>query len=142
MRRASGLLAVVTCCFVLAAPRWLPDKTEKKDARARVTIYHVATGRQLDFLKWLAAQDEVAKEAGVATVQLYAHLDGDSWDYLGIGPIVTPEQEKKLDEVASKKGLKTGLQAAFEFRELVASHTDTYVAGPLAAADLVAQATK
>jgi hypothetical protein len=41
-----------------------------------ITIYRIAPGKQLDFLKWLAIQDETAKEAGIPTVQLYAHLDG------------------------------------------------------------------
>jgi hypothetical protein len=140
MKRFPWLCALVVCSLASAAPRWSQDK--KETARARITIYRVAPGRQLDFLKWMAAQDEVAREAGVATVQLYAHLDGDDWDYLGIGPIVTPDQEKRLDEVAAKKGLKTGFPAALEFRALLASHTDTYAVGPTSAAELVAQAPK
>jgi hypothetical protein len=90
----------------------------------------------------MAAQDEVAKEGGIATVQLYSHIDGDSWDYVGIAPVTTPEQEKKLDEIAAKKGLKTGFPASLEFRALVASHTDTFTAGPTSAAELIAQAEK
>jgi hypothetical protein len=138
MKRLRTVSLLVLCSFAVAAPRWSLDK--KEPGRARITIYHIAPGRQLDFLKWMAAQDDVAREAGIATVQLYAHLDGDSWDYLGIGPVTTPEQEKKADEIAAKKGLKTGFAAALEFRELVASHTDTYAAGPVSAAELVAQA--
>ena len=60
-------------------------------------------GKHLDFLKWMAVQDEIAKEAGVATVQLYAHINGDSWDYVGIAPVATPEQDKKLDEITAKR---------------------------------------
>ena len=140
MKRLPLLLLLAVCFAATAAPRWLPDK--KDPARARICIYHVAPGRQLDFLKWMAAQEEVAKEAGVPTVALYAHLDGDSWDYVGIAPITTPEQEKKLDEVATRRGLKTGFPAALEFRALLASHTDTHVAGPVTAAELMAQASK
>ena len=136
--RSLGLLAA--CSLVLAAPRWTPEKTEP--GRARITIYRIAPGKHLDFLKWLAAQDEVAKEAGIGTVQLYAHIDGDSWDYVGIAPVTTPEQDKKADEIAVRKGLKVGVPASLEFRQLVASHTDTFAAGPTTAADLVAQATK
>jgi hypothetical protein len=140
MKRLPLLGLLVVCSLATAAPRWLPDK--KDPPRARISIYHVAPGRQLDFLKWMAAQEEVAKEAGVPTVALYAHLDGDSWDYVGVAPLTTPEQDKKLDEVAARKGLKTGFPAALEFRALLASHTDTQVAGPISAAELVAQATK
>lgn len=140
MKRLAFLGLLVVCSLATAAPRWLPDK--KDPPRARISIYHVAPGRQLDFLKWMAAQEEVAKEAGVPPVALYAHLDGDSWDYVGIAPVTTPEQDRKLDEVAGRRGLKTGFPAALEFRALLASHTDTLVAGPITAAELVAQAGK
>jgi hypothetical protein len=140
MKRLPLLGLLVVCGLATAAPRWLPDK--KDPPRGRISIYHVAPGRQLDFLKWMAAQEEVAKEAGVPAVVLYAHLDGDSWDFVGIAPLTTPEQDKKLDEVAARKGLKTGFPAALEFRALLTSHTDTQVAGPISAAELVAQATK
>jgi hypothetical protein len=141
MKKLGAALLVTACAFALAAPRWTP-KDPKGPGRARVTLYHVAPGKHLDFLKWLAAQDEVAKEAGVATVQLYAHIDGDSWDYLGIWPVTTPEQDKKLDEIALKKGLKTGVPGSIEFRQLLSSHTDTFVAGPTSAAEVLADAMK
>ena len=141
MRRYGSLFLLAACAFAAAAPRWTPQ--DKKDpGRARITIYHVAPGKHLDFLKWMAAQDEVAREAGVPTVQLYAHIDGDSWDYLGIAPVTTLEQDKKLDEIAAKKGLRTGVPGSIEFRQLLASHTDTFAAGPTSASELVAQATK
>jgi hypothetical protein len=141
MKRFGSALLVAVFALAAAAPRWTP-KDNKEPGRARITIYHVAPGKHLDFLKWMAAQDEVSKEAGVAPVQLYAHIDGDSWDYLGLAPITTPEQDKRLDEIAVKKGLKIGLPASLEFRELLASHTDTFAAGPTSAAELVVQATK
>ncbi len=141
MKRSWSLMMLVACGLAVAAPRWTPDN-KKEAGRVRITIYRIAPGQQLAFLKWMAAQDDVAKDAGVATVQMYAHLDGDSWDYLGIGPVTTPEQEKKLDEIAAKKGLKIGFAAALEFRQFVAWHTDTYAVGPTSAAELVAQAGK
>ena len=112
MRRHTALALIAVCALTLfAAPRWSQDN-KKDGGRVRITIYRIAPGKHLDFLKWLAVQDEVAKEAGVATVQLYAHLDGDSWDYLGIGPATSPEQDKKLDEIMARKGFKTGFPAA------------------------------
>jgi hypothetical protein len=131
----------VASTLLLAAPRWTRQE-EKGPGRARISIYHVAPGKHLDFLKWMAVQDELAKEAGLPTVQLFAHIDGDSWDYLGVWPVTTPEQDKKLDEIAVKKGLKIGVPAGLEFRQLLSSHTDTFAAGPMSAADLVAQATQ
>jgi len=137
-RAAVALIAAST--LVLAAPRWTQDKDKPGSGRARISIYEVAPGRQLDFLKWLAARADVAKEAGVPTAELYAHTDGDRWDYLVIWPITTADQDRKMDEVAAAKGLKTGFPAALEFRALLSSHTDTYVNGPTTAAALVAAA--
>ncbi len=143
MKRLGPLGLVVLCALAVAAPRWSQDN--KKDAgagRARISIYRIAPGKQLEFLKWMAVQDEVAKETGVAPVQLYAHLDGDSWDYVGIGPVTTPEQDRKMDEIAARKGFKTGFPAALEFREYIAWHSDTFAVGPTSAAELIAQAAK
>lgn len=140
MKRFATLTLLLIGGLALIAPRWSQEKPGP--GRARITIYRIALGRQLDFLKWMAAQDEVAKEAGIAPVQLYTHINGDDWDFIGIAPVTTPEQDRMLDEIATRKGLKTGLPASLEFRDLVASHTDTFAAGPLPAADLIAQAAK
>jgi hypothetical protein len=140
MNRRVGLALAVVCSLAAAAPRWTQDKPAP--GRARISIYRVAPGRQIDFLKWLAAREEIAKEAGVPATQLFAHTDGDSWDYLLIWPITTPEQERRQDEAAVRKGLKTGFAAALEFRELLTSHTDTHVNGPMTAAELLAAVSK
>jgi hypothetical protein len=140
MNRRAALGLVAVCSLAVAAPRWTQDKAEP--GRARISIYRVAPGRHLDLLKWLAAREEITKEAGVPATQLYAHNDGDSWDYLLIWPITTAEQDRKLDDVAARKGLKTGFAASIEFRQMLASHTDTYASGPMTAAELVAAAGK
>jgi len=140
MKRSAVFALLALGWLALAAPRWAQDKPEP--GRARISIYHVAPGRHLDFLKWLAAREEVAKEAAVPAAQVYAHLDGDSWDYLMIWPVTTPEQDRKLDDVAARRGLKTGFAASLEFRQLLASHSDTFAAGPMTAAELVAAAAK
>jgi hypothetical protein len=124
----TSLLLIATC--VAAGARWTHKKTDVP--RVRISIYHIAPGKQLDFLRYWATQDEVAKEAGVPTVQLYAHIEGDSWDYLLMRPVTTPEQDKQMDEIAERRGIKTGIPASLEFRQLLASHSDTLVAGPMA----------
>ena len=136
-RRALALIALST--LVLAAPRWASDN-KQSSGRGRISIYEVAPGRDLDFLKWLAAREEVAREAGVPAAELYAHTDGDRWDYVILWPITSTEQDRKMDEIAAGKGLKTGFPAALEFRALLQSHTDTFVNGPTTAAALVAAA--
>ena len=138
MDRRSGLALVVLCAFAAAAPRWNQAASESK--RAKVSLYEVAPGRQLDFLRCLAAREDAAKASGVPPIQVYAHLEGDRCDYLVLWPVTTAEQDRKLDEQAAAKGLKTGFAAALEFRELLASHTDTLAEGPTTAAALVALA--
>jgi hypothetical protein len=106
------------------------------------SLYYVAPGKQIDFLKWAAAQDALAKEAGLPATQWYAHQDGDAWDYLGISPATTPEQDKKLDEVAKKHGQKTGMAAGIVLRQYISRHTDTYAYGPTTAAGLLKHVTQ
>jgi hypothetical protein len=140
MNRWPGFALVALSSLVLAAPRW--NQSTSDPGQARISIYEVAPGRHLDFLKWMAAREEAARAAGVPATQVYAHLDGDRWDYVVIWPLTTPEQDRKMDEQAAAKGLKTGFPAALEFRELLSSHTDTYAAGPTTAAALVVAAGK
>jgi hypothetical protein len=139
MKRLLLASAVLAAASFAAGARWTHVK--KEVPRVRISIYHVAPGKQLDFLRYWAAQDEVAKEAGVAPVQLYAHIEGDSWDYVLMRPATTPEQDQRMDEVAEKKGIKTGVAASLEFRQLLASHTDTLAAGPLSPDSMVKAAT-
>jgi hypothetical protein len=102
-----------------------------------VQIYHVAPGHQVDFLKWLDQQDKIAASAGVPRGQLYAHMDGDSWDYLVIGPVTTAAQDAALDAAAKSMGINV-MRGGIEMRKHVTSHTDTFVRGPTTAADYLA----
>jgi hypothetical protein len=139
MNRSLPLALLLACPLAVAAlPRWTQER--KEPGRARISIYRVAPGQHLAFLEWLAAREQVAKEAGVPVAPLYAHLDGDAWDFVLLWPITTPEQDRKLDELAAGKGLKTGFAAALEFRRFLAWHSDTFANGPTTAAELVAQA--
>ena len=101
-----------------------------------VSIYRIATGKQAEFLKWMAARDAVDKEAGITQAQWYAHLDGDSWDYLVVGPSNTPEQDKKIEAAMKKHGLTTGFKQNLEVRQFIASHTDTFTVGPVSVSEM------
>ncbi len=127
--------------FLIAACLSLPAWAQEKPANTLVSIYHIVPGKQLDFLKWQAARDAVDREAGVPQTQWYAHMDGDSWDYVSIAPEVDEATQDKLDELAKKHGLKTGPKAGLEFRSMVASHTDTFTAGPMTSTQLVERLT-
>jgi hypothetical protein len=91
----------------------------------------------LDFLKWMAARDAVDHEAGVPATQWYAHLDGDSWDYVAISPNLDDATSDKVDALARKHGLKAGMSSGLELRTMMASHTDTISAGPFTSTELV-----
>ncbi len=107
-----------------------------------VSLYRIAPGKHLDFLKWMAEAAAINKEAGVPADHWYSHTNGDSWDYLHVAPDLSNEQQAKVDEVAKKHGRKTGFAASLEIRTFVAWHTDTFVIGPVSAADLVSAAGK
>ncbi len=134
-RRLSVLVATI-CALVLTTSALAQEK--KEPGKAIVAIYRIAPGKHLDFLKWQAAREALSKGAGVAATQWYVHTDGDSWDYVSVGPITTADQDKKVEELAAKAGLKTGYAASLEFRQFVSQHTDTMTMGPLSPAEIVA----
>ena len=75
--------------------------------RALVSIYHAATGHQEALMRWIADQDRVAVAAGVAPAQVYAHTDGDLWDYVVIFPVTTAAQDDALDAAAKSSACPT-----------------------------------
>jgi cellobiose-specific phosphotransferase system component IIB len=136
-RRLSVFVAMI-CALVLTTSALAQEK--KEPGKAIVSIYRIAPGKHVDFLKWMAAREALSKEAGVGATQWYVHTDGDSWDYVLIAPQTTPEQDKKLDALAAKAGLTGGYASALELRQYMASHTDTMAMGPMSAAEIVAMA--
>lgn len=98
--------------------------------RVRIAMYRAAPGQQVALLKWFASQERAAQAAGVPTGQLYAHTDGDSWDYLAIDPVTTDAQDDAVDAAAKKMGMPTGPAASLEFRKYISVHTDTFAIGP------------
>jgi hypothetical protein len=101
--------------------------------KARIALYRAAPGQQVALLKWLAAQDRVAQAVGLPRSQLYAHTDGDSWDYLAIDPVTTPAQDAASDAAAAKMGMPSGPASNLEFRKYISMHTDTFTIGPVTA---------
>ena len=124
---AAGAIAATSIAFAQTA----------SPPRAIISIYHAAPGHQQALLEWLAQQDRIAAAAGVASSQIYAHTDGDSWDYLMIAPVTTDAQDKALDAAAAKMGLPTGPKVGLELRKHIQSHTDTFVVGPMTASQML-----
>ena len=109
----------------------------QEPGHATVSIYRIAPGKHLEFLRWQAAREAAAAEAGVGATQWYVHMDGDAWDFVGISPESTDEQDDKMDKILAGKNLTTGFKAGLEFRTMVAWHTDTFASGPTTAAALL-----
>ena len=141
--RLTPLLLVALVFFAAPAANAQMAKPEaKQPPHARVALYRIAPGKQLDFLKWMAEAEAIDKEAGVPASQVYEHTNGDSWDYMQVAPDLRNEQQSNVDEVAKQHGRQIRFPASLEFRTFVALHTDTSVHGPQTAAGLVAAAAR
>ena len=132
MRFVTLTAAAAAIACALATP-----VSAQTSGTAIVAIYHVAPGQQVAFLKWLDQQDRVSAAAGIAKGQLYAHTDGDSWDYVVVNPVTTEAQDAAFDAAGKKLGVDT-LRGGMELRTYLTSHTDTFVRGPMTAAEYLA----
>lgn len=112
--------------------------TQPAVPRAIVSLYHAAPGHQEELMRWLADQDRVSVAVGVAPSQVYVHTDGDSWDFMVLLPVTTDAQDAALDAAAKRLGVANGPRASLEFRKHIQSHTDTFVRGPMTAAQYLA----
>jgi hypothetical protein len=135
MSHITRILRATVLSVALLAP--LASFAQDQGHQAIISIYRVAPGKQLDFMKWMAAREAVDREAGVQPTQWYAHLDGDSWDYVAIAPNQDQATSDKVDGLARKHGLKVGMASGLELRTMMASHTDTISAGPYSASELI-----
>ena len=142
MPRPARLLLPLALATVVFAPTLFAQNRPAAMPKAIVSIYRVSPGQHLAFLKWMAAREAADREAGAPAVQWYAHLDGDSWDYVGIAPNLDDATQDKVDAAEAKHGLTTGMRASLEFRQMIASHTDTIAAGPFSAQQMVDAANK
>ena len=127
---ALGAIASGTIVYAQAASPAPP--------KARIALYRAAPGQHVALLKWLDAQNRASQAAGLPAGQLYAHTDGDSWDYLAIDPVTTPAQDAAVDAAAKKMGLPVGPASSIEFRKYISVHTDTFAIGPVTAAQYLA----
>jgi hypothetical protein len=137
-KRSAVVAALLS--FLAVAPI-AAQRAESPPGRAVVSLYRIAPGKHLEFLRWIAAREAVQKEAGAPAQQVYAHIDGDSWDFMIVSPELEAgaqaELDRKIEAAARKKGLATGPKQAIEIRQFVAWHTDTMVAGPMTAAQVL-----
>ena len=131
MKQLLKLAAAATLGAVTSGTIVYAQAASSEPPKARIALYRAAPGQHVALLRWLAQQDRAAQAAGIAPTKLYAHTDGDSWDYLAIDPVTTPAQDGAVDAAARKMGIAAGPAASIEFRKYIASHTDTFVIGPV-----------
>jgi membrane-bound lytic murein transglycosylase B len=131
MRLSLTLAAAALACALPGAA------SAQSEPSAIVSIYRIANGQQVNFLKWLARQEQISAAAGVPKSQLYVHTDGDSWDYVVIAPQTTKAQDEAVNAAAQKMGLNPR-RGGLELRQYIASHTDTMAAGPTSASAYLA----
>ena len=118
-------------------PAMTQTSPQAQPEQAMVSIYHVAPGQHINFLKWQAAREAVNQSLGFPPTSWYAHLDGDSWDYIAVGPRLTAQQEMQVDRETRNRGLTSGFAAGIELRHFMLSHTDTITMGPVSVSELV-----
>ena len=140
MRHATLLVPLLLAAGAVALPAAAQSRASLPEAI--VSLYRVSPGQHLAFLKWQAAREAADRDAGVPATQWYAHLNGDSWDYVAIAPDLDDATQDKVDAAEAKRGLTTGMRASLEFRQMIAVHTDTSAAGPYTAQQLVDAAGK
>jgi hypothetical protein len=118
---------------------WLEpvNAQEPKNRDYVVTIYKAAPGQQVALLRWMAEEERVAEAAGVPKSQLYDHFDGADWDYIGIAPLTTAQEDDAMNAARKRMGFATGPRRSTEFRRYILHHTDTLVHGPTTATDLL-----
>jgi hypothetical protein len=122
-----------------AVGSWAQETTRPQEPRSViVAVYRVAPGKHEDFLRWNLVRERAELESGLETAQWFVHVDGDGWDFLALQPHRSSEDDRRRDEVLRKRGLTAGFAEAIEFRQLIASHTDTIADGPMKVADIIA----
>jgi len=128
MRRIAALVALALAPFCMA----VADDSGTK----MIEIYHIAPGKQVEFLKLIALYDQANLQAGLPARDLYVHADGASWDFLLIqNEDVDPARAKVRNEALKKLGAPTGAKFWLAIRQTIAEHTDTVATGPTTAGD-------
>lgn len=146
MKHKHNLIVILGFLLALGGTTAQAQSAQQEPVEYLLTTVRIAPGQHLAFLKWMAKQEAIAEEAGAPATQWYAHLDGESWDYISIteqlGAAKQEKMDTKIEKLSKKKKMATGMRVGLEFRQFISSHTDTYVLGPFTAAELVKEAEK
>lgn len=137
MRHRIRFFSVAIVVLACAAPQvFSQEATTSVSDQVMVSLYRIAPGQHKDFIQWMGRLDMMSQEVGIPATKVFVHEEGDSWDYLFIRAIPTPEQQTKLDELSKQRGLHSGIEQHFQVRKYILHHTDTHVWGPMRLAEL------
>jgi hypothetical protein len=129
----SAMLKKAVTAVLLAACSIAPALA---DDEKMIEIYHIAPGKQVEFLRLIALYDQANVQAGLPARELYVHSDGASWDFLLIqDEDVDPAKAKVRNEALKKLGAPTGAKFWVAIRQTIAEHTETVAIGPTTAGD-------
>src|SRR3546814_10926094 len=107
----------------------LPTLAQSQDTgdppTATVSLYRVAPGKHMDLLKWMAAREAIARDAGQHASQWYVHMHGDSWDSLVLPPTSSEETDKRAAEFMTQRSTTEGFNAIHECTRAMTCHTKT-----------------
>lgn len=109
------------------------------DVRTIETV-KVVPGKQVEFMKWMAAWDEVYKEIGLPQPQWYRNIRGDKWDFVIVWPYFDSAKEAEMETVGRKHGLESGFAWRIKYWSLVQESQSTLMEGPTTPAALLKSA--
>lgn len=114
-----------------------PQSGARKLPSRQVEIFRAVPGKHEEWLRDVAAYDQVKAAAGLPPRELYVHQDGANWDFMIIQPAEasTPKQKELMAAERKRLGLPTGGQFFLRVRTQIAEHTETVAYGPVTAAD-------
>ena len=125
----------IALAAALALAPFCPAAAEDAGSKM-IEIYHIAPGKQVEFLKLIALYDQANLQAGLPARELYVHSDGAAWDFLLIqDEDVDPAKAKVRNEALKKLGAPTGQKFWLAIRQTIAEHSDTVATGPTTAGD-------
>ena len=146
MQRRILFVCAVLWALGLATAGISQQPMKHEPGRALISIYKVSPGKHVEFIRWMAAQEAAAREAGGMPAHWFMHTDGADWDFVVINHLGSEKEEAersaKIADAMTKKGRPTGMAASLEFRQMIGSHTDTFSVGPYTAEDLLREMQK
>jgi hypothetical protein len=135
----SSIILVLALALGCALPAHAAEQTTRI-----VTLYRIAPGQHVAFMKWLSVKEQAEREAGIPNSQIFVHETGAGWDFLMIdsGTEASPAQLAAYEKATQRLGVLGGVKAWVEIRKFMADHEDMVVSGPTTATEWLKELRK